>query len=329
MTGMRVLLCLVCLALASPLAAQSRTDKPVITMGVRVDAKPFAWYDRSNDSFLGFLVDICTDAVTRAGYPFTQVAIDAATRAAFLKGEGPKIDLLCDPTTITLHRIQRFIDLGNDGNTPERFAFSPIVFVANGTFVTAKNDDYGILTEPADPALCHGHPAPEPAAEENGDPAPPVHFAAGFVTGTTVDEVLKDIVARNLLNLGENQFACPVPQPSHSEGIAAFCRGDLRYYFGDLDIVNAYVREQATLNHEPCEFDVSSVATSYEPYAFVVTSKTPGFRPDFNKAIYEVFYHGTAIDRFKGHFEGMDMSAFLETLFRINQIPEGSPQTDP
>ena len=101
-------------------------------MGVRTDARPFiAWSDQSEE-YLGFFWDICTEAVDRAGYTIaTKVQVDATLRADFLnKGIGD-YDLLCDPTTITLERMRRFAD----EEETAQLEFSPIVFVANGSFV--------------------------------------------------------------------------------------------------------------------------------------------------------------------------------------------------
>ncbi|QND34673.1 amino acid ABC transporter substrate-binding protein (plasmid) [Sinorhizobium meliloti] len=108
-----------------------------LTVGVRDDARPFIWRDPATKDYLGFFWDICTEAVQRAGYHVQPEEVDAEKRAKFLTtGEGD-FDLLCDPTTITLRRMQNF---AHNGRAPA-LEFSPIVFVANGSYVQLKRVD--------------------------------------------------------------------------------------------------------------------------------------------------------------------------------------------
>jgi hypothetical protein len=111
-------------------------DSGEIRIGVREDARPFIWRDQDTKGYLGFFWDICTEAVQRAGYHFSEEGVDAKKRAAFLKTGDGDYDLLCDPTTITLKRMQNF---AYNGQAPY-LAFSPIVFVANGSYVKAHLD---------------------------------------------------------------------------------------------------------------------------------------------------------------------------------------------
>ena len=167
----------------------------LVLMGVRVDAKPFAWQDPASGSFLGFLVDLCTDAVTRAGYPFEQVPITAAERIEVLKGDRGDIDVLCDPTTITLSRMRAFAGLKPPGSV----AFSPIVFVANGTYMT-RTDLKGVREEAPgdDPEACLAPPVSEvdkasaatPAAGAAVKAASLKFLRAGYVVGTTIGPVM-------------------------------------------------------------------------------------------------------------------------------------------
>lgn len=83
-------------------------DSGEIRIGVREDARPFIWRDQDTKGYLGFFWDICTEAVQRAGYHFSEEGVDAKKRAAFLKTGDGDYDLLCDPTTITLKRMQNF-----------------------------------------------------------------------------------------------------------------------------------------------------------------------------------------------------------------------------
>jgi len=309
-------------------AQELSTDKSLVRMGVRVDAKPFAWQDPASGSFLGFLVDLCTDAVTRAGYPFEQVPITAAERIEVLKGDRGDIDVLCDPTTITLSRMRAFAGLKPPGSV----AFSPIVFVANGTYMT-RTDLKGVRDEPPgdDPEACLAPPVSEVAVASGATPAAGAavkaaslkYLRAGYVVGTTIGPVISTAIKAGGLRLAPNERVCAVEKPDHVTGVAAFCGGELDYYFGDADIIEAYVAD-ARSQGLPCEVEARPRPISYEPYALVIGGRKPEFRDAFVTALYEVFHHGTADDRFEGHFEGRRMAPFLETLFRINRIPAGA-----
>jgi hypothetical protein len=115
------------LALAAE-ASGAEGDTEII-IAVRRDARPFIWKDRDTGQYLGFFWDICTEAVQRAGYRFRVEEIKAIGRKDFLSTGTQDYDLLCDPTTITLKRLQNFIRK----NGASHLVFSPIVFVSNGT----------------------------------------------------------------------------------------------------------------------------------------------------------------------------------------------------
>ncbi|ARE40439.1 hypothetical protein RGUI_2298 [Rhodovulum sp. P5] len=306
---------LLSVVIAQAAGATETPQKPFVTIGVRVDAGPFAAQDASTGSFVGFLVDLCTDAVTRAGYPFRQVPVTADERIGVLRGTRDDIDLLCDPTTITLGRLRDFAGLEPAG----RLSFSPIVFVANGSYLKADGKKAAEAPPAAETAA-----SPRPAcifAEPAPDGAKPRHVDAGYVVGTTIGPVLRDAIRRGLLDLQPGEGICPREFPRHGDAAAAFCRGDLGYYFGDADIIANSV--QKTGRAEGCVKAALARPISYEPYALVISGQVPGFREDVIRALYEIFSDGTAFDRFNGHFEGRKMSPFLNTLFRINQIPAG------
>jgi hypothetical protein len=136
-------LCLACLA-APVIAQQPGETDTDIRIGVRVDTPPFVSIDPDSRAFVGYFYDVCTTAVTRAGYQFTQEPVDATARNAFLTSGDGRFDLLCDPTTITLARIANFSQLGPETEAgsgtggaavkPTELDFSQIVFVANGAY---------------------------------------------------------------------------------------------------------------------------------------------------------------------------------------------------
>lgn len=322
----RILLILLLLTQAEAGRAQTgRAPDPrgeIIRIGVRVDTRPFAWRDPVTGDYRGFLVDLCNAAVIRTGFPFRHVPVDATERMEILQTQSAEIDLLCDPTTISLSRLQAFAA----PPTPDRLRFSPIVFVANGVWV--RNPDEKITTTPAPPDGVRCLPGrPDRAAGK--DRAAHAYLTAGFVVGTTAEVLLDALLREDALPLEPDQSICPVAHPSHVDGVSAFCRGELAFYFGDLDIVRETAKDLVARGLvDDCEFDHAPIPISYEPYALVVTDRTEGFRPLFMASLYAVFADrisrsSTAEHFFDQNFEELDKSPFLDALFRINRLPPG------
>ena len=325
--------------------AATAAEAETVTIAVRTDARPFAW-QAADDSgtFGGYLVDICIDATTRAGYHFDQVPIDAGERSALLGGNfalrGRSVDLLCDPTTITLARLDW---LAGQPQT-QHAVFSPILFVANGSYVRNKKADACVVAAGDDGAAAEGDKAEADKDEEGRcDPKSKLgvdrdgllsdqncfvpegqepskatkYLVAGFVEGSTARGVIERAMRKTNLGLGEDETLCLFEAPSHTKGIELLCRGALHFYFGDTDIIEAYRSRQAG----SCEIDRPKAPLSYEPYALLVPSTDPAFRARFVAAVYEIFTDGTAAGRFAHHFQGLGMSTALRMLFRINSIP--------
>ncbi|WP_457579398.1 transporter substrate-binding domain-containing protein [Ensifer adhaerens] len=112
-------------------ARADASDTEEIIVGVRSDARPFIWQDPNTNGYNGLFWDICTEVVQRAGYRFKTVNVDTKKRAEFLSTGAGDFDLLCDPTTINLQRMHNF---AYDG-TVSHLEFSPIIFVANGSYI--------------------------------------------------------------------------------------------------------------------------------------------------------------------------------------------------
>lgn len=130
--------------------------------------------------------------------------------------------------------------------------------------------------------------------------------------------------------LAEGSAVCAKPYPDHVALIRDFCAGDLTYYFGDLDIMRAYhawYLETVGLNADTaCPMKEADRPVSYEPYAFIVSSRVPGFRQKFNRSLYAIFHDGKTVGQMSLHFgENKTLSPFVQTLFRINNIPTGYP----
>ena len=338
------------LAAALAVAALPAAADPMV-MGVRTDARPFAWQADDNAlTFRGYLVDLCVAAVIRAGYRFVQVPVSATQRQAVLDGaftvDGQDLDLLCDPTTISLQRLDR---LGAAAD------FSPIVFVANGAFVKhARFENRGpcrigatdetratCARVSADPDGASGtEPKVETVVAPPGlDCAPAIkpetkeaaYYVAALVAGTTAENTLERAQRLRQIGLKPGESICTAVVPDHREGVRRFCANEFHYYFGDLDIIEAY-RDLVLDGGGGCDLARGERPLSYEPYALLVPSANAEFRARFVTAVYEVFSDGTADGLFDAYFPDHSKSAALDMLFRINRIPglrPGKPVAPP
>lgn len=332
-------------------APAAPADAERVVIGVRVDARPFIWKDAGTGQYLGFLWDICTEAVQRAGYTFSETEVTAETRAAFLNGGTGGYDLLCDPTTMTLERFANFTTGGPSQLEGLReLEFSPIIFIANASYI---EDNRG-RDLPADLSLPCESPtetaAPESNAASGGsdggtnnrDSAPPKWLQGlekkfsfrlrpekktetkkyqiwGYIAGSTSAERLERSSQRH-----KSFTVCLRALSSHQEAAAAFCERDLDRYYGDLDIVREAIADWNRLSGQKCTVPprTNTVADFYEPYAFVISSgNLPDFPERFTLSLYGMFNDGTVDRLFKGHFADAPRSPYLPTLFRLNSIP--------
>lgn len=342
--------------------AASASD-PEITIAVRKDARPFIWVtkdtEKGTESYEGFFWHICAKAVDRARYRHKEIQFNASDRRQFLElgttKQNEDVDLLCDPTTITLARMDNFDDL--DGRAPH-LQFSPIIFVANGSFVQrpqAREDvAFGSIPLGTKPKLfCKNvietakkfNPLPNapdekcktaswwnpndwsckvqlrPPQNRNVASANRTQFEVwGFVEGSTIGDAIQQAVER----VPEDRKICTRPFASHAEAAKAFCEGKILRYFGDVEIVKAALRQRRKNEDIDCPADVSNTSQgTYEPYAFVVSAKNSEFPERFRRALHGMFMDGTIDKLFKRHFPKSQKSPFLSTLFRIQSIPSG------
>lgn len=298
-----------------PQSANPEAGRQVVVIGVRIDAPPFAWRDPDGGGYSGFLFHLCVEAAVHAGYLPKVVPITAADRSEFFKGRRPEINLVCDPTTITISRLADLRKLPAPG--PE---FSPIIFVANGSYVSNLSAEAGVL--PLESARSLECIPRSPATDKT------VYLAAGFVGDTTAEKTLRDAQRSKNIQLQPDQRLCLVQKDTHWQAAEAFCDGQLRYYFGDEDILRSVLRMTAH-RQGGCAQATTAFPLSYEPYALVVAGLPVGFRQDFTMALYTLFDLEPAEKRFQRSFSGQEMSVYLETLFRILDIPGSDLARDP
>jgi ABC-type amino acid transport substrate-binding protein len=319
-----------------------------ITIAVRMDARPFIWKDPNTNEYLGFFWDICTEAVNRADYKFQTVKIDAEGRRKFLQTGAGDFDLLCDPTTITLKRIQNFIDTGG---APD-LEFTSIIFVANASFV-AQEGRQGTVTEKSG-VPCNAiferlrkattdKKADDKEAADTEKSADPWFTLSkkeevsenkefqvwGYIDGSTIGESLEDWIKKRPTE--ETTIYCLRPLASHEEAADEFCSGRLARYFGDVEIVRATLADYRERTGKACPADLRPTEHgTYEPYALVVSSQKHTELPErIALALYGMFEDGTVERLFAGHFPDTEKSQFLSTLFRINSIPSGRDVSAP
>lgn len=330
---------------ALALAVPAPTNAEEVRIGARDDTKPFIWRDVETGNYLGFLWDICTEAVQRAGYTIDVRGVTASERAAFLAQGSGDLDLLCDPTTITLSRMSAFAE-----GPAEQLAFTQILFVANASHAdnSAVGPIIGDETTSCTSITAHGggqQGAPQPTRSqapetwldwagtfvqlrpEQPQPDPAQHRFQiwGFVAGSTSGEFLQQ-QQRPSAALAE-PVVCLRPFASHREAAEALCTSRLKRYYGDLDIIRAAIADYNAQEGGVCNPvfpEAGGAASRYEPYALVVSSARMDELPErITMAIYSMFTDGSIDRLFAGHFPGQEKNVYLDTLFRLNSVPPG------
>ena len=78
-------------------------DAGAIRLGYRVDAKPYSYHD-ANGQPAGYIVDLCTEVAAALGPQIRPQYVRIAADARFESVLNGRIDILCDPSSITLAR---------------------------------------------------------------------------------------------------------------------------------------------------------------------------------------------------------------------------------
>jgi hypothetical protein len=249
--------------------------------------------------------------------------------------------------------MQTFVDQGPD------ITFSPIAFLANGTYVErtlTTPDAVGAgkivpLLHAGDQPVCETirdrvkvPPAktdPKRGQQEDDEwprlwPKPRVKEASakeeyeiwGYFKGSTIAALFEDKNVLKRVNDNNAALICPQAFSSHKEAANAFCTGGITRYYGDAEIITDAIKTYTEGRKEKCTYTQASV-TTYEPYAFVVSSRNhEDFPRRFTLALYEMFADQT-IDRLFAAYFNQEKSDYLATLFRINRIPVGVPPPPP
>ncbi len=267
-----------------------------VVVGFRADAPPFSVAE--GPGFTGYLAALCEEGVARAGYAVAERrALTALDRLDAEAGGGTAVDLVCDPTTLTQERARRF-------------DFSPIVFIANSTFLVRQRLHFLTEAEVDIAGDCRNRRAAEPGR---------ALVAVGMVGNTTSQATFDLALASGALTETPEFGFCVVAFSSHAEGLAEACKGFVSVYFGDLDILRALLADR-----EECAAVPHRSFLAYEPYALAITSADPHFRRSFVAAVLGMFADGRAWEIYSDAFGDSPMSPSLEMLFRINAVPLGA-----
>jgi len=325
-----LLIALIAATVTLPHVSQSQvkaTSGPV-TIGVRTDAMPFVWQDTRTKSYVGFFYDICTVAVKRAGYMFREEPVDASQRKQFFEGAVTAYNLLCDPTTVTLKRLNDFVE----DPSLKHLQFSPIIFVANGSYVRLDHSKKSVETlgyfnvrdDEKRPDNCEEIVSNtwSPPQKEQGEevavcstyaqhpfdgakfkecfkslvqlrpvPPDPTRVTQGEIWGYVKGTTIEDQVdaeIRKLWNDGDGKLICKQSLDDHKQAVELFCSGRLARYYGDLDIIRASIAMHRT-DFDVCPFtEALEEERTFEPYALVISSSDT--HPEFSERFVYALY---------------------------------------
>jgi hypothetical protein len=262
---------------------------------------PFAAYDPDLQVFSGYFYELCTDAVTRAGYSFVLESVDQHERHRLLTGNsGRKIHLLCDPTTVTLARLRQLLD--------QPFSFSPVLFIAS----SARYENNQAERVPSDDTACKPIDVPNPG---------PTKYAIGYVAATTGADNLRRVAAAVTPDLSKEATVCGRAFDTYAELASAFCAedSDLRWIIGDTEIV----RHAMNRLSRDCKY-TSLVQISAEPYALIIADEPVALRDKVIFALYQLIAEGLARSKLEIYFDtDRGLSRHLDSLLWINSVPRG------
>lgn len=260
-----------------------------LKVGYRTDAAPFVYLE--NGERTGFLHDLCQEVLVQSGLDFEWSKVEAGDRISSLSpGPGEdKVDLLCDPLTVTLERSKTIL-------------FSPILFVSGGSYLEVVFEE----GTPAQIAYLKGRQAWEDAGYALAhDGATKIEFSSkaelvkkqqsvssceklrpgqigsirvGVIEDSTAPEIISNaLLAKDpeLIKPSPWETVCYKSFDTHKTGIEELCKGvetggyPLSYYFGDRDILLTYLR----LYGDCPNVVASNNFLSVEPYALGLSER--------------------------------------------------------
>lgn len=278
-----------------------------IVVGYRKDARPFVHLtDPRGPQFDGFLARLCDQVLERAGYEVRRVPVDAASRWTEL--DNRSIDMLCDTTSVTLNRSM------------ERL-FSPMVFLGGVSYAYSPAAEEKFLAADSKAASTAAVSPAEVAPACSDNLSPPPLLRVGVLSATTADLAVRKSETLKLFRLRPGERICVVSvDGNYADGIRQLCHGEFAFFFGDRDMLKAYLDEELEREGSDCDAILSGKFFSYEPYALVVRPDRVDIALRLQNALYQIFSDGTAEKLFEDYFDDREKSALLQALFRINAI---------
>lgn len=257
---------------SAPASADALKDivaRGEIRLGVRADAPPFS-VARAEGGYGGYQVDICQAIVAEIAREAQReirtrfVTVDAGNRFRMVADK--QVDLLCEPSTVTLGRRE-------------------LVDFSIPTFVTGA----GLM----------GRLAPGPVSVPPlggggvGLPATPPR-RLGVLAGTTTEQAVKALVAAGQLN------AQVIDVATHGDGVTALSAGLLDGYAADLEIL-VDLRARTTA---PESFVIADRLMTLETYAVAVPLGESALRLAADRAIARLYREGGIVPIAERHFPG-------------------------
>lgn len=268
-------------------ALSTAVERGTIRLGVRADSPPFS-VARPEGGFGGYQVDICGAIVAEisrmAGKPVTPqfVVVDAGNRFRMVADK--QVDLLCEPTSITLGRRAEV-----DFSIP--------------TFVTGAGLMGRLTPGPVSIPPLGGGGVGLPAT-------PPRRL--GVLAGTTTERAVKAIVAAGLLT------AQVIDVATHGDGVTALSAGLLDGYAADLEIL-IDLRGRTTT---PESFVIADRLMTLETYGIAVGRGETALRLAADRAIARLYREGGITEIAQRHFPGRSPGDAFTAMVLLNALPD-------
>jgi len=287
----RVIAAVLSLALASgPALADALADalaRGAIRLGVRSDSPPFS-AARPDSTYVGYQIEICHAVVAEIArisgrqLRIEYVPVDAGDR--FRMTADRALDLLCDPSSMTLARRE-------------------LVDFSLPTFVTGA----GLMVR-----LAPGPVSVPPLGGSGvGVPQNPPR-RLGVLAGTTTEAAVKALAAAGRLDVQIIDVA------SHGDGVTALSAGLLDGYAADLEILVA-LRGRSS---NPEAFAIGDRLLTIETLALAVPRGESALRLAADRAIARLHRDGGILEIAERHFPGRTPGEAFAAMVLLNALPE-------
>ncbi len=256
-----------------------------IRLGVRADAPPFS-SARTEGGYGGYQIDLCQEVVAEIAREAQReirvrfVTVDAGNRFRMVADK--QVDLLCEPSTVTLGRRE-------------------LVDFTIPTFVTGAGLMGRLAPGPVSvPPLGGGGVGMPTAAPRR----------LGVLAGTTTEQAVKALVAARMLN------AEVIDVATHGDGVTALSAGLLDGYAADLEIL-VDLRARTT---DPNAFVIADRLLTLETYALAVPLGESTLRLAADRAIARLYREGGIVRIAEKNFPGRAPGDAFTAMVLMNAL---------